>query len=81
MFCKKTLVATLLGGFLLFGTLTPTVVADDCKERVRKAEEKVKKETDRHGEHSKQADQARHERDRVRKDCHMEQAHEPHEPR
>lgn len=73
MFSKTRLVAAVLGGFLLFGTMTPMLVAATCQERVRKAEENVKKQTDRHGEKSKQAEQARHDRDKVRKDCHMEE--------
>jgi hypothetical protein len=88
MFRKNRLVAAVLGGFLLFGTLTPIVAADDCKARVRKAEETVNRERDRHGEHSKQAEQARRKLEKERANCpayehhdHDNVPHEPHEPR
>ena len=73
MFRKTRLITALLGGFLLLDTFVPTVAADDCRDRVRKAEENVKKQTDRHGEHSKQAEQARYNLDKVRRDCHMDE--------
>jgi hypothetical protein len=59
----------MLCGFLFGGFNPPLVAADDCRERIRKAEEKVKKETERHGERSKQAEQARRNLEKERSSC------------
>jgi acid phosphatase len=62
------LAAVIFGGFLLAATVPP-LAADNCQERVHKAEEKLKREIDRHGEHSKQANRARHHFDKERSNC------------
>jgi hypothetical protein len=65
---KIRLIAVLLGGFLLAGTATPSVAAS-CEDRVRKAQENLQRERDRHGEHSKQAEAARRNLEKEQKNC------------
>lgn len=72
MFQKSYLVAAILGGFLLLGAVAPSVAADRCEEHVRKAEEKLKKEIDRHGEQSSQAEHARRDVEKQRTKCNAE---------
>ena len=85
MFQKTCLVAAMLCGFVLGGIFPPSVAADDCRERVRRAEENLKREIDRHGERSKKAEQARRDLERERSQCrfdeHEEHHQEPHMPR
>jgi F0F1-type ATP synthase membrane subunit b/b' len=75
MFQKTHLVAAVLGGFLLVGSVVPSVAADNCEEHVRKAEEKLKKEIDRHGEQSSQAEHARRDVEKQRDKCNAEAQH------
>ena len=64
---KIPLVAT-LGVWLLFA---PMPSCDhDCASRIHRAERNLQREIDRHGEHSPQAEQKRHELDDVRRHCH-----------
>jgi len=58
----------LLGGLLLLG-LTPGVRADDCQERIVKADHKLHEAGERHGWESKQAVHARHELAEARRYC------------
>ena len=62
------LVAT-LGVWMLFAP-TPSCDHDrECAKRIHRAEENLRKEIDRHGEHSRQAEEKRHELEEVRKAC------------
>ena len=74
--CKNILFVTALGVVLLISGATLTGAADrdsDCRKRIHKAEENLKKEIDRHGEHSRQADKRRHELEEIRRNCGEEQ--------
>jgi len=68
---KSVLFVIALGVWLLAGRVMPTHAAgyDDCDKRIHKAEDNLKKEVDRHGEHSPQAEKRRHELEEVRKSC------------
>jgi len=69
---KTTLLAAVFGVFLLVGGVTPILAGDrdsDCRERIHNAEANLKREIDRHGEHSRQAEKRRHELERVRESC------------
>ena len=60
---KTTLVAAMLGVFLLVGCVAPALAGDrdhKCRERIEKAEAKLRREIDRHGERSRQAEKRRH---------------------
>jgi hypothetical protein len=79
-----TLLAAVFGTFLLVGCgahygrrsglggVPPTRAGDrdnGCRERIQKAEAKLRREIDRHGEHSRQAEKRRNELERVRERC------------
>ena len=69
---KATLVAAMFGVFLLVGCVVPTLAGDrdhECRERIEKAEAKLRREIDRHGERSRQAEKRRHELDEARERC------------
>lgn len=57
-----------LSTFLLFGSMT--AMADDCEKRIHDAERNVDKQVHKHGEHSRQAEDARHHLEDVRARCH-----------
>jgi anti-sigma factor ChrR (cupin superfamily) len=60
---KTVLLAAVFGAFLLVGNVAPTVARDrnsKCRERIHKAEAKLRYEIERHGEHSRQAQAVRH---------------------
>jgi hypothetical protein len=73
-----------LGVWLLAGGVAPAH-ADDrdhdrkCEKRIHRAEEKLRKEVDRHGEHSRQAERKRHELEEARRSCHEERREEHRE--
>lgn len=69
---ETTLLAAAFGAFLLVGGAAPTLAGDrdnGCRERIQKAEAKLRREIDRHGEHSRQARKRRNELERVRERC------------
>ena len=69
---ESTLLAVMFGAFLLVGRVAPALAGDRdhaCHERIHKAEEKLRHEIDRHGEHSRQAEKRRHELERERERC------------
>lgn len=69
---KTTLLAAVFGAFLLVGSAAPTVAGDrndKCRERIQKAEAKLRHEIERHGEHSRQAQKRRYELERARERC------------
>lgn len=76
---NSRLIATLLGGFLLLGAAMPSLARDKCEDRVRKAEEKVRHESDRHGERSHQAENARRNLDKERANCRVDDHHDHHD--
>jgi hypothetical protein len=69
---EATLLVAVFGAFLLIGGVAPTLAGDrdqGCRERIRKAELKLRREIDRHGEHSRQAEKRRYELERARERC------------
>lgn len=76
---KAPLLAAALGGFLLLGVAAPAQARDrddKCVQRIHKAEERLKKEVRRHGEHSRQAEKRRHELEDAREKCHRGRDHD-----
>lgn len=69
---KTTLLAAVFGACLLVGGVTPALAGDrddSCRERIHKAEAKLRREIDRHGERSRQAEKRRYELERARERC------------
>jgi hypothetical protein len=64
----KTILATLVGATLLVGGALPSI-ADDCEKRVRKAEQNLRREIDRHGEHGKDVGRFKRDLERERENC------------
>lgn len=67
--CKEIPFVAALGVWLLF---VPTWSCDrdhDCAARIRRAEERLQKEVDRHGEHSRQAEEKRRELEETKRAC------------
>ena len=76
---KTTLLAALFGAFLLLGSVGPARAGDldhECRERIHKAEAKLQREIDRHGEHSRQAEKRRHELEEARERCGHDRDHD-----
>lgn len=70
MLRRSGVAAAVLSGILLIGTAVPSLARDrGCENRVRKAEQNLHKEIQRHGEHSKQARQRREQLERERANC------------
>ncbi len=73
-FKKTGILAALLSGFLLLGSALP-MHADDrdrdrrCERQIHNAEEALNKAIRRHGEHSRQAEQKRHQLEETRERC------------
>ncbi len=70
---KSALLAFALGGVLMLGGTAPAQARDrddKCSERIRKAEENLRRDIDHHGEHSRQAEKRRHQLDEARERCH-----------
>jgi len=67
----KVIVGTgvLAGGLALFGAAAPNAQADDCRERIIKADHKLHEAAEKHGWESKQAAHARHELAEARHYC------------
>jgi len=69
---KNILLVAASGVLLLVGGVARTQAGDSdrqCQQRVHRAEEKLRKEIDRHGEHSRQAERRRHELEEARRSC------------
>ena len=69
---KTTLLAAVFGALLLVGGVAPALAGDrnhECRERIHKAEAKLRRKIDRHGEHSQQAQKRRYELDRELERC------------
>ena len=70
--CKNILFVAALGVLLLAGGVARTQASDNnrrCEQRIHQAEEKLRREIDRHGEHSRQAEKRRHELGQARRSC------------
>jgi hypothetical protein len=69
MFHKAGIAAVLLAGFLMVGSLVPAQARDHCEKRIRKAEDNLRKEVGKHGEHSTQAMYRRRLLEEARERC------------
>ena len=65
---RKLAVTAVVGGSLIAAGSLPAQAAD-CHERVRKAEQRLNNEQRKHGDHSRQAEDARRNLDRERRGC------------
>lgn len=77
----KTLLCAMLGASLLAAVATPARADRDdaCRRQVRKAEENLEKAVRKHGEHSRQAEQRRHQLEETRERCHMRDRDRDHD--
>lgn len=68
----KLLVAALIVFGFAAGAVTARAVDrdDKCEKQVHRAEQNLDKAVHKHGEHSKQAEQRRHELEEARERCH-----------
>ena len=69
---KSGVLAAILAAIFLFGSAMPVRAYDrddKCERRVHKAEANLQKAIRRHGEHSRQAEQRRHELEETREQC------------
>ena len=63
----------LITALMLFGSSAIAIAADrdrKCEERIHKAEDNLRRAIHRHGEHSRQAEQKRHQLEEARERCH-----------
>ncbi len=70
---KHGILAAILAGFFLVGSAVPTQALDrddKCERQVHKAEANLQKAIRRHGEHSRKAEQKRHQLEEARERCH-----------
>ena len=78
---KSILFVPALGVLLLTGGVARTQAGDNdrqCEQRIHRAEEKLRKEIDRHGEQSPQAEKRRHELEEARRSCGGDHDHDRH---
>ncbi len=70
---KSRVLAAILAAVLLFGSAAPARAFDrdddKCHRRVEQAERNLQKAIRRHGEHSRQAEQRRHQLEEARERC------------
>jgi hypothetical protein len=68
----KTILCAMLAMSLLAGLATPARADrdDKCRRDIQKAEENLDKAVHKHGEHSRQAEDRRHQLEAVRERCH-----------
>jgi hypothetical protein len=65
----KMMLCAMLGASLMAGVATSARADDRCDRDMRKAQENVDKAVRKHGEHSRQAEDRRHELEAVRERC------------
>jgi hypothetical protein len=65
--CSRMLLSAMLGTALLAGAV-PALA--DCRHDIERAQINLDKAVRKHGEHSRQAEQRRHELEAVRERCH-----------
>ena len=70
--CKSIPLLATLGAWLLVAPAPSCDHGRDCAKRIHRAEENLRKEIERHGEHSRQAEEKRHELEEVRRACGVE---------
>jgi len=78
---KTGVLAVILAAFFLFGSALPARALDrddKCQRRIHRAEESLERAIRKHGEHSRQAEQRRHQLEEVRERCHRDRDHDHH---
>jgi hypothetical protein len=65
----KTILCAMLGASLTAGVAMPARADDKCSRDIHKAEENLQKAVQKHGEHSRQAEDRRHQLEAVRERC------------
>ena len=77
---KLRVLAAILAAMFLFSSATPLRALDRdderCHRRVEQAERNLDKAVRRHGEHSRQAQQRRHELEEARERCRHDRDHD-----
>lgn len=66
---KAGITVAVLFWSLMLGSILPAQARDSCDTRVRKAEDNLRKDTRRHGEHSAQAQYRRRQLEEARESC------------
>ena len=69
---RSLLFVATLGAFMLFAPVRSCDHDNGCPERIRRAEERLRREVDRHGEGSRQAEEKRHELEETKRACREE---------
>ncbi|HEY6272869.1 MAG TPA: hypothetical protein VIX19_12885 [Terriglobales bacterium] len=78
---KSGVLAAILAAMFLMGSAVPVRALDrddKCERRVQKAEDNLQKAIRRHGEHSPQAEQRRHQLEEAREQCRHDHDHDDH---
>jgi hypothetical protein len=76
LFRKSTLFTLLLSGLLVGGTVSSKAGQEsDCTKDIRKSEQKLAKEIDKHGMFSREAEKARRNLEKSRTKCWIAQTH------
>jgi len=70
---RPAFLGAVLSASLLVGTAIPANADQDdrCRRDVHKAEQNLEKAIQKHGEHSRQAEDRRHQLEELRERCHM----------
>ena len=66
---KSILLVPALRASLLAGSAAGTWSCENCDQRIHKAEENLRKAVERHGAHSREAEQRRHELEETKRSC------------
>ncbi len=72
-----TILGTVLSATLMVGSAIPAHADRDdrCRHDVQRAQQNLDKAIRRHGDHSRQAEDKRHQLEEVRERCHMRNEH------
>lgn len=77
----KARIQIVLLSSLILGSIVPAQARDSCDTRVRKAEDSLRKEIRKHGEHSPQAQYRRRQLEEARDSCGYTQGFHGRKPR
>jgi translation initiation factor 2B subunit (eIF-2B alpha/beta/delta family) len=73
MFRLSKFIAVLIAAAMILGSSSLATAVDrerKCEQRIHKAEDNLQKAIRKHGEHSRQAEQKRHQLEEARERCH-----------
>ena len=82
MFRAPKIFALTVGALLLAGSAAPLQARDNhdkCEQRIHKAEANLRREVERHGEHSRKAERRRQELENARRSCNAHDRDDHHE--